>query len=364
MTKKCIYVKTKDHEYPIFIGKNIFENKSNFDFFSSGNRLILVTNNTIEKCWKKKIINNILMYPVLLDEFILPDGESYKNLDSVNLLLSYLLKNNHNRNSILLALGGGVIGDLTGFVASIYQRGIKFIQVPTTLLSQVDAAIGGKTGVNHILGKNMIGTFYQPSAVFTDINFLFTLPKRQLISGFAEVIKYAISFNFNFFLWIEKNFVNLLSMNLNDLLYCIRTCCEIKSHIVHLDEREKGMRALLNLGHTYGHAIEAYFKYSYWLHGEAVSIGMVMACRTAELLGLISTTTVTRVINLLNQFGLPVYAPKNMLPEKYIQYMLRDKKNTTNGINLILPCDIGKTEIFKNIDQKIIISAIKLCYRS
>ncbi|QCI26145.1 3-dehydroquinate synthase [Buchnera aphidicola] len=357
-----IPVITKNHSYDIYLGNNIF-NKFEYKFypFQTGDRCILVTNQTIFKIWKKKILQYFSNHQITVDTFILADGENHKTLYSINLLLTFLLEKLHDRRSILIAFGGGVIGDITGFAASIYQRGIRFVQLPTTFLSQVDAAIGGKTGVNHELGKNMIGTFWQPESVITNIEFLNTLPYQQLISGLAEVIKYAISFDYMFFEWLEKNIKKILSLDPITILYCIQKCCKIKSKIVNLDEHEKGCRLFLNLGHTYGHAIEAYFKYTNWLHGEAVAIGMVMSIYTSQILGIISFHDGKRMISLIKNADLPIYAPRNMSPKCYLSYMMRDKKSHSGKIKLIIPSAIGKVKILKDVNQNIIFSAIQKC---
>lgn len=355
-------INLNDHSYLIKISENIFNLENIFSSLKKGDKLTLVTNTTICNIHKKIVLNYLLKNGFFVDEFIFQDGEKYKNLYSAQLLLSHLLAKHHDRKSVLIALGGGVIGDLTGFVASIYQRGIRFIQIPTTLLSQVDAAIGGKTGVNHILGKNMIGTFWQPELVIININFLHTLPDVQLVSGLAEVIKYAISFDFNFFKWLENNLHDILSLKTSSLLYCIKRCCELKANIISLDERENNCRVLLNLGHTYGHAIEAYFNYSKWLHGEAVSMGIAIALNTSKKLGFLKSEDVKRVLLLLKRAGLPIIAPKNMLPDDYFSYMYRDKKNHFGKIRLVLPISIGKVKIFDNIEKKIMISSIRSCY--
>ncbi|XAJ74818.1 3-dehydroquinate synthase [Buchnera aphidicola (Takecallis taiwana)] len=363
MTIKKIFLQTASHTYPVNIGCNIFNAQNVFHPFQVGDRCVLVTNHTISILWKQKIVKYFLKKKISVDEFILSDGENYKTLNSVHLLLTFLLKKLHDRNSMLVALGGGVIGDITGFAASIYQRGIRFVQIPTTLLSQVDAAIGGKTGVNHELGKNMIGTFWQPESVITDINFLSTLPYKQLISGISEVIKYAISFDDAFFQWLEKNIKKILSLELDSVLYCIQKCCELKINIVSTDEREKSSRLLLNLGHTFGHAIEAYFEYSSWLHGEAVAVGMVMAIQVSKTLGMINTNNAKRMINLIKNADLPIYAPQDMCPESYLKYMVRDKKSYSGNIQLIIPIAIGQLTILKNVKKNIIISAVKACFK-
>lgn len=362
MIVKILSVKTKNHSYNINIGRNIFNYaKDIFYPFEKGKRCILVTNNTISKIWKQQVLKYFSKHKIIVDKFILSDGENYKTLNSVNLLLTFLLKKLHDRRSILIALGGGVIGDITGFAASIYQRGIHFVQIPTTLLSQVDASIGGKTGVNHALGKNMVGTFWQPESVIIDFNFLTTLPYKQLISGLSEVIKYAISFDYDFFEWLEKNMKKILSLDTDSILYCIQKCCLIKSKIVTLDEREKGCRIFLNLGHTYGHAIEAFFKYSNFLHGEAVSIGMVMSIRTSEILGILNSNDGARMINLIKSADLPIIAPQDMSPECYLSYMMRDKKSYSGNIQLIIPIAIGQVKVIHNVNQDVILSAIHAC---
>ncbi|CAL4324061.1 3-dehydroquinate synthase [Buchnera aphidicola] len=361
MFNENVFVHTSNHTYEIKIGYSLFKKKYLFYPFNKNDKVVLVTNTTVSKFFKKMVLDYLLNINIDVSDFVLSDGENFKNLNSVELLLGYLLKNNFDRNTILIALGGGVIGDLTGFVASIYQRGIRVIQIPTTLLSQVDASIGGKTGVNHILGKNMIGTFWQPSAVIIDVCFLTTLPINQLISGIAEVIKYAIIFDIDFFQWLEDNIEKILVMDPNSLLYCIKKCCDLKSKVVFFDERENNLRCLLNFGHTYGHAIESYFKYSLFLHGEAISIGMVIASRTAKILKLLNDFDENRIINLLKLANLPFSAPKNMPPEEYLPYMKRDKKSRNGNIKLILPVSIGKVKIFNKIDKNIILQSIQEC---
>ncbi|CAL4324155.1 3-dehydroquinate synthase [Buchnera aphidicola (Myzocallis carpini)] len=347
-----------NNSYTINIGDDIIDSKYLFPLLKKGDRVVLVTNNVVSDMWKNTIVHYLLQYRIIIDEFILPDGEKYKNLHSVESLLSFLLKKKHDRNSILISLGGGVIGDLTGFVASVYQRGIRFLQIPTTLLAQVDASVGGKTGVNHVLGKNMIGSFWQPIGVIIDTIFLSTLSTRQLVSGFAEVIKYAISFDYEFFVWLEKNLVKL-SVDSKKMLYCIKKCCQLKSKIVNLDEREKKSRMLLNFGHTYGHAIETHFRYSTWSHGDAIAVGMIIASKTAEIIGLLKSTDTKRILKLIYMAGLPIMPPKNMYAQEYLKYMERDKKNISGGITLILPTSIGKVEIFNNIKKDVIVSSIQ-----
>ena len=288
-------------------------------------------------------------------------ASSSKRWQSWIRFLRHCWKKPHGRDTTLIALGGGVIGDLTGFAAASYQRGVRFIQVPTTLLSQVDSSVGGKTAVNHPLGKNMIGAFYQPASVVIDLNCLTTLPPRELASGLAEVIKYGIILDGEFFTWLENNLDALLALDETAMAWCIRRCCELKAEVVSADEHEHGVRALLNLGHTYGHAIEAHMGYGNWLHGEAVSAGMVMAARTAERLGQFSTADTDRIIKLLTRAGLPVTGPASMDAEAYLPHMLRDKKVLAGKLRLVLPLAIGKAEVRSGVTHDIVLAAINDC---
>jgi 3-dehydroquinate synthase len=250
-----------------------------------------------------------------------------------------------------VALGGGVIGDMAGFAAACYQRAVPFVQVPTTLLSQVDSSVGGKTAVNHPLGKNMIGAFYQPKAVVIDINCLATLDKRELAAGMAEVIKYGIIYDAEFFAWLETHLDQLMALDPELMTRAIARCCEIKAEVVAKDETEQGIRALLNLGHTFGHAIEAEQGYGVWLHGEAVGAGMVMAAETAELAGMISQSEVTRMRTLIERAGLPIVPPQGMGLAEFIPHMMRDKKVLDGKLRLVLPSSIGTAEVVDTITE-------------
>jgi len=345
--------------YPINIGSRIIQKDNIFFPLKSGNQAMLVTNKTLANLFKDKILFYLRKAGIKIDQIIISDGEQHKTLNEMELVISALLEKQHTRDTTLIALGGGVIGDLTGFVASVYQRGVSFIQIPTTLLAQVDASIGGKTSVNHLLGKNMIGSFWQPSSVIIDIDFLTTLPRNQLVSGIAEVIKYAIIFDKEFFYWLEDNIEKILSLDHNSVSYCIKKCCEFKSKLVSSDERENNLRSLLNLGHTYGHAIEAHAGYGSWLHGEAISVGMVMAARTSKKLGYLKESDFIRIVNLLKRSFLPITGPKNMSASSYIPYMMRDKKVIAGDIRLVLPLSIGKVKVYSNIDKNVILTAIK-----
>ncbi|WP_422667421.1 3-dehydroquinate synthase [Buchnera aphidicola] len=345
--------------YPISIGSGILQEDNIFWPLEPGNQAMLVTNKTLANLLKDTVFYHLRKSGIRVDQVILSDGEQYKTLNEMELIISSLLEKKHARDTTLIALGGGVIGDLTGFAASVYQRGVRFIQIPTTLLSQVDASVGGKTAVNHLLGKNMIGSFWQPSSVIIDIDCLSTLPFNELISGIAEVIKYAILFDACFFEWIEKNIDQLLTLNHKAISYCIKKCCELKANLISSDERENNLRALLNFGHTYGHAIEVHTGYGSWLHGEAVSVGMIMAARTSELLGYLDKNDFKRILFLLKKTGLPVKGPKNMSAASYLPYMIRDKKVISGEIRLVLPLSIGKAKIISGIDKNIILTSIK-----
>ncbi|XBC40708.1 MAG: 3-dehydroquinate synthase [Buchnera aphidicola (Nurudea yanoniella)] len=358
---KTLEVALNDRTYKIKIGSSVFKREKMLFPLKSGNKVMLITNDVVSKIWKDDIFHYLDKFEIKKDFIILPDGEKTKNINFMEDIISELIKKFHGRDTTLIALGGGVIGDITGFVASVYQRGVPFIQIPTTLLSQVDAAIGGKTSINHPLGKNMIGSFWQPTSVIIDLDFLSTLPRSQLISGMAEVIKYAIIFDRDFFSWLENNVDFILELDVNTMLYCIQKCCKIKKLIVEQDEREYGSRALLNLGHTYGHAIETYLGYGTWLHGEAVAVGIIMAAETSFLLGMLDICDKYRIINLIKKIGLPTTGPKNMNFDTYYSYFLRDKKVFSEVIRLILPVSIGKSIIYPNVKKSILISAINNC---
>jgi len=334
-----LQVKLKHHSYPIYIGADL----SCCNFFTphiKGKQVVIVTNTTVAPLYLDQLKQAFTNYQVI--SIILPDGESYKNLTTINLIFDELLKNHCERSTTLIALGGGVIGDMTGFAAACYLRGVNFIQVPTTLLAQVDSSVGGKTGVNHILGKNMIGAFYQPQAVIIDASTLQTLAKREVAAGLAEVIKYGLIADINFLTWLEKNIKALNELDKNALIYAIEYSCKLKAQIVSTDELETGMRAILNLGHTFGHAIETHQGYGAWLHGEAVATGMVMALQMGVLLGAITCAQRDRIIKLLQAANLPVTPPKNMTAADFIKLMQQDKKVSNGAIRLVLLEQLGK----------------------
>ena len=351
---KKIIVKLDKRSYPIFIGKNILLDRSLFDNVNKKN-LVLITNKKIEKLHISKIKNTLLKK----NKIIISDGEKYKNQDSITKIYNYLLKNKYSRDSCIVAFGGGVIGDMAGFAAATYQRGINFIQVPTTLLSMVDSSVGGKTGINHPLGKNMIGSFHQPIAVIIDTEILKTLSKRQFNAGMSEVIKYGIIKDKKFFNWIAKNTDKIKAQDSDSIIKIVKRSCEIKAEIVALDEKEKNIRALLNLGHTFGHAIENYLGYGKWLHGEAVACGFLIACSVAIQKNTMDVSEYNKIKSLLKAFSLPTKLPKNINIERLFEIMSLDKKVKNNKMVYVIPNNIGKAYITNKISKNIVIKALK-----
>ena len=349
-----------ERSYPICIGQNLLDQSELLTQHIPGNSALIVSNETVAPLYMDKVENALsnIRYKTL----ILPDGEEFKNLDVLNTIYDSLLENRLDRNTTLIALGGGVIGDITGFAAASYQRGVHLIQIPTTLLSQVDSSVGGKTAVNHPLGKNMIGAFYQPKSVIADTSTLDTLEPRQLCSGIAEVIKYGFIRDPAFLEWLEDNIDNLIDRDPNALAYAIERSCRNKAEVVAADERESGQRALLNLGHTFGHAIEAGMGYGVWLHGEAVASGMVMAARLSNKLGWISEADVDRVINILERSNLPVKAPEQMSADKFIELMSLDKKVSDGVLKLVLYKSLGKAVLSKDYTDAILRETISDSY--
>ncbi|GAA3712043.1 3-dehydroquinate synthase [Oceanisphaera sediminis] len=339
-----------ERSYPIVIAEGTLSQGSLLRDMVKGNKVLVVTNEVVAPLYLDTLLTALA--PLQVESLVLPDGEQFKTLDTFNQVMGTLLAGNHGRDTTLIALGGGVIGDLTGFAAACYQRGVPFIQVPTTLLAQVDSSVGGKTAVNHPLGKNMIGAFYQPQMVLIDTLCLQTLPEREFAAGLAEVIKYGIIWDADFFDWLEQNLPRLQRLEADALSYAIRRCCEIKADMVASDEREHGVRALLNLGHTFGHAIEAEMGYGNWLHGEAVAAGTMQACHTAHLRGEMSAAEVTRVESLLIKAHLPVLGPAEMTLDHYLPHMLRDKKVLAGKLRLVLPVGIGRAQVVDDVTEQ------------
>ncbi|WP_086930319.1 3-dehydroquinate synthase [Agarilytica rhodophyticola] len=348
-----INVELGDRSYPIFIGSGIAHDPENYRSFIASSQVLLVTNTTIDPIYSKTI-ESALSFVETLDKVLLPDGEQYKNLNTLNAIFDGLLKKGHNRKTTLIALGGGVIGDMVGFAAASYQRGVNFIQIPTTLLSQVDSSVGGKTGVNHILGKNMIGAFHQPKSVVIDTDMLKTLPSRELSAGLAEVIKYGLIADQEFFSWLEQNIEKLVAVDGEALAHAIERSCQIKADVVAQDEKEGGIRAILNFGHTFGHAIEAHQGYGVWLHGEAVGAGMIMACKMSAKLGWLDESIVERAIALITKAGLPILPPEDMTPETFLKYMSVDKKVLDKTLRLILLKACGDATVTSDFSDEVL----------
>ncbi|TMO06564.1 3-dehydroquinate synthase [Pseudoalteromonas sp. S327] len=342
-------VNLDERSYPIFIGQSVLQDNGRLVHHIGDCRPIIITNDTVAPLYLQGLLDSLADLDPL--SFVIPDGEQYKSLEWFEKISAFLLQNNCGRDTCLIALGGGVIGDLTGFVAACYQRGVPFIQIPTTVLSQVDSSVGGKTAVNHPLGKNMIGAFYQPQAVFIDTNSLHTLPEREFAAGMAEVIKYGLIYDTELFAFIEQNVEKLQQLDEASLQHIIYRCCEIKALIVAQDEKENGLRALLNLGHTFAHAIEAQMGYGVWLHGEAVATGMVLAAKLAHTRGDLSQTEVDRIVTLLKLYNLPTEIPSEMTAEQFLMHMRKDKKNKKGTIRFILPTQFGQCALVDDVSD-------------
>ncbi|BBF06935.1 3-dehydroquinate synthase [Haemophilus influenzae] len=356
----CVNVELQERRYPILIGSGLLQDERSYPI-KRGDRVMIVTNPTVAQFYLDTVIYALEKRGCVVDHVLLPDGEKYKTLESLNLIFTALLQGNHGRDTTIIALGGGVIGDVAGFAAASYQRGVRLIQIPTTLLSQVDSSVGGKTAVNHELGKNMIGAFYQPSMVIIDTLTLNTLPKREVNAGLAEVIKYGAILDYEFFEWLEQHIDELVALNPEALQHCISRCCQIKADVVARDETEKGDRALLNLGHTFGHAIETHLGYGNWLHGEAVSTGMMMAAALSEELGDISIADVSRLEKLLARANLPTVSPDTMQPEDYLPHMMRDKKVLSGKLRLVLLKSLGQAYVANDTEHTLMLNAIRRC---
>jgi 3-dehydroquinate synthase len=349
---KTINIDLGQRSYPIYVGDNLLSNNIIFKKHIQSNKIAIVSNTTVAPLYLDTVISALGNDKEII-QIILPDGEQYKNIDTLNQIYDGLLQNKCDRDILLIALGGGVIGDITGYAAATFMRGVKFIQIPTTLLSQVDSSVGGKTGINHTLGKNMIGAFYQPQCVIADVNVLNTLPDRELSAGIAEVIKYGLIKDYPFFEWLEHNMNSLLSKKTELLVEAISRSCINKAEVVSQDEFEssKGIRATLNLGHTFGHAIENAMGYGNWLHGEAVACGMVMAAFLSKELSWLTEADFNRIINIISSAKLPINPP-NISQEKFVDLMQSDKKTHNNQIHLVLQKAIGKAILTRDYSQE------------
>ncbi len=338
-----------ERSYPIHIGAGVLAASELYAPHLAGADVALVSNSTVAPLYGKIVVDTLLALGKRVIEVILPDGEAHKNAESLDQIYTALLAARCDRKTTVIALGGGVIGDLAGYAAATYQRGIPFIQVPTTLLAQVDSSVGGKTAINHPFGKNMIGAFHQPLAVLSDTTTLATLPPREYAAGLAEIVKHALIFDAEHLRELEEAAEALLARDTVVLSRVIRRSCELKAAVVAQDERETlGLRALLNLGHTFGHAIETELGYGAWLHGEAVAAGCVLAARMSAEQGRLSAADVARIERLLARFGLPIALPQ-VDPERIFEHMTRDKKNEAGRVTLILLDRIGRARLEKNV---------------
>lgn len=336
-----LHVDLGERSYPVYIGRDLLSDPELLSQHIPGSQVVIVTNETIAPLYLDRLRSAIGERP-LVTEIILPDGEQYKTMDTLSDILDRVMADRHSRTSTLVALGGGVVGDITGFAAACYQRGVNFVQVPTTMLAQVDSSVGGKTAVNHPLGKNMIGAFHQPSAVLIDTNTLQTLPAREFAAGLAEVVKYGLICDEPFYRWLQQQMPKLLAREEAALAEAIERSCANKAAVVAADEREGGLRAILNLGHTFGHAIETAQGYGAWLHGEAVATGMLMALELSARRGRVDPDEVKVFRDLLVSMQLPVKPPQNMSAEQFLDLMGRDKKVVDGRLRLVLLADMGE----------------------
>ena len=349
-----------ERSYPIHIGSGLFDRAELLQPALPRKRAAIVTNTTVAPLYLEKLQSTLRSIGVNSTPIILPDGEEYKNADTLNLIYDALLANRCERTTPLIALGGGVIGDMTGYAAATYLRGVPFIQIPTTLLAQVDSSVGGKTGINHPLGKNMIGAFYQPQLVLADASTLDTLPDNELAAGIAEVIKYGLIRDLPFFEWLEQNMDKLLARDTQALQYATARSCQNKAEVVAADERESGERALLNLGHTFGHAIESGMGYGNWLHGEGVAAGTIMAADLSQRLGWIGARDMERIRGLFKRAGLPTLAP-DLGTGKYLELMGLDKKVEDGKMRFVLLKEVGRAVVHGGVSPELLRQTLEAC---
>ncbi|MES2821826.1 MAG: 3-dehydroquinate synthase [Pseudomonadota bacterium] len=359
---QTLQVELGERGYPIHIGEGLLSRAELFTPHIAGRQVAIVTNQTVAPLYLERLMQTLVAFE--LTPIILPDGEAFKHWETLQTIFDGLLAARHDRSTTVIALGGGVIGDMAGFAAACYQRGVDFIQVPTTLLSQVDSSVGGKTGINHPLGKNMVGAFYQPKAVLIDTSTLSTLPARELSAGLAEVIKYGLICDEPFMSWLEAQMPALLALEPQALTEAIRRSCLAKAVVVGADERESGVRATLNLGHTFGHAIETHMGYGVWLHGEAVAAGTVMALEMSRRLGWLSAAERDRGIRLLQAAGLPVVPPPSMMPDDFLEHMAVDKKVIAGRLRLVLLQRLGQAVVTGDFPRDILDATLRADYRT
>lgn len=352
-----VLVDLGDRSYTIQIGEGIVSDAAMLEPLMPARQIMIVTNETIAPLYLDTLIKALDGKKVAT--CVLPDGEHAKRLETMMPVFDQLLAEGFDRDCCIVALGGGVIGDLAGFVAASYQRGVAFVQIPTTLLAMVDSSVGGKTGVNHPHGKNMIGAFHQPSAVIADLDLLKSLPDREFRAGMAEVIKYALLGDYSFLEWLETHLDAIFARDISALIEIVERSCQSKATIVQADEKEAGQRALLNLGHTFGHAIEGATGYSSWLHGEAIGAGMCMAARMSARLGWISSAEQERAIALIQRTGLPTHAPAQITPETLLAFMRRDKKNRDGKLRLVLLRGLGHAIVTTDYSESALMETLQ-----
>lgn len=361
MSKTKLLVTTETTKYPIHIQSgllaNLSESLTKLGVAQQASDVFIISNETVFSLYGELVKRAFNSTGKKVHIYLLPDGEQYKSWDMAEQVLAFALEKRFTRKTLLIALGGGVVGDIAGFIAAIYMRGLPFIQIPTTLLAQVDSSVGGKVAVNHPLGKNMIGAFYHPRAVFMDVDTLTTLPEREMLAGLSEVLKYGVIWDEDFFWELQSKRDLIIARDRDALNSVIHRCCEIKAEIVGQDEREQNLRAILNFGHTIGHSLERATKYQVYRHGEAVSIGMVAATKLSKLMGFIDRETSEVIISTLQQWGLPTKLPQ-ISYEKIIEGAKHDKKNSDQNISFILPCAIGSVELIKIDDERLIKEAL------
>ncbi len=354
MSRSLVPIALPDgRSYDIRIGAGLLGESASWQGLPRAAAALIVSNTTVAPLYAERLRAQLLAHYLRVDVVVLPDGEQHKDWASLNTIIDHLLGQALDRKTVLFALGGGVIGDMTGFAAAIYMRGVPFVQVPTTLLAQVDSSVGGKTAINHPLGKNMLGAFYQPERVIADLDTLDTLPDRELRAGLAEIIKYGPIADVGFLCWLEDNLHALLERDKTVLGYAVQRSCEIKAEVVAADEREQGLRAILNFGHTLGHAIEAGLGYGAWLHGEAVACGMLLAADLSQRQGLLNEQAVLRLRTLIERAGLPVQPPR-LGAERYLQLMRVDKKAEAGAIRFVLIEGLGQAGLHAVPDELIV----------
>ncbi|SNS34007.1 3-dehydroquinate synthase [Pseudomonas segetis] len=357
---QILQVELGERSYPIYIGADLLAQPQLLAQHIAGRQVAIVTNETVAPLYLQALETALSGYS--LTSVVLPDGEEFKTWEVLQQIFDGLLTARHDRRTTIIALGGGVVGDMAGFAAACYQRGVNFVQIPTTLLSQVDSSVGGKTGINHPLGKNMVGAFYQPQAVLIDTKSLMTLPQRELSAGLAEVIKYGLICDEPFLQWLEANMPALRELDQAALTQAIERSCAAKARIVAADERESGVRATLNLGHTFGHAIETHMGYGVWLHGEAVAAGTVMALEMSTRLGWIEPAERDRAIRLFQAAGLPVVPPKVMTPAHFLEHMAVDKKVLDGQLRLVLLRQMGDAVVTSEYPREILSATLNADY--